>query len=162
MPDLLTHVLIVYVMLTVAFWLTDLFERNLIPVAMAGAGIPDFSKLYLLVSADVVESVMGLPFSWLALHRLGPTIAIAGIFAICFRRGIRTRVFGFLLFGVGSHFVLDLGVKRASGAAPPYLYPLSWWHPPAANLYLSSDLWPVFVTAGVAILVWRLDNAIRN
>lgn len=156
MTDLLTHVLAAYVVLTVLARRSDRFERRLVPVGMAGALLPDLAKVNLVVPSGVVEGLVGVPFSWLPLHRLGGLVAVAGCLAVFFERSERRVAFAVLVAGGLSHLVLDALIKRANGLTPPYLYPASWWRPPAGNLYLSSDRWPVLVAVGGVILlhVW--------
>lgn len=156
-PDLLTHVLVLYVATTVVSWRYP-WLRPYVPVAMAGAVIPDLAKVRLLVGASTAEATLGAPFSWYPIHRLGGAVVIAGFAALCFSRRTRLRALGVLLAGVASAFLLDAGLIRASGMAPPYLYPLTWWQPPTAGIYLSSDRWPAVVAVGAAVIVWLLDN----
>lgn len=162
MPDLLTHVLGVYVLLTPLAWRVEWLERRHVAVAMVGTVVPDLSKVRLLVDASLVESVLGGPWLWTGIHRLGPAAALAGIGALCFDRGRRAPAFGWLMAGVALHLLFDLAVIRASGLAPPYLYPLSWWHPPSADLLLSSDPWPWLLVTVVAAGVWGLDRRFRR
>lgn len=157
MSDLLTHVLVVFSVLTVASWRLDWLGRY-VAVGMVGAVLPDLVKVGLVVGPDAVEAVLGLPFSWLPLHRLGGVVVLAGLGAMAFSRPHRRRAFGALVFGATSGLVLDVGVIRANGVTPPYLYPLSWWQPPSWDLYLSSDGWPAVVAVAVAGAVWLLDR----
>lgn len=141
MTDLLTHVLAVYVLGSLLSWRIGIPERY-VPVAMVGAVLPDLSKVHLVVSAERVTALLGMPFSWLPIHRLGGTALLVVGAALWFERDERRPALGALAAGAGSHYALDLLLKRADGAAPAYLYPLSWWRPPAGDLLLSSDLWP--------------------
>jgi membrane-bound metal-dependent hydrolase YbcI (DUF457 family) len=160
MPDLLTHVLAVYVAVRVAPWLGPwprVADRWL-SVAAVGTVVPDLAKLYLVVDADAVAAAIGAPVRWSALHTFGPAAAVAGLGALCVARGYRTVAAGWLLCGVCLHLLLDLTVVRVAGVAPPYLFPLTWWEPPSANLLLSSDPWPVVVAVAVAGGVWAVDR----
>lgn len=161
MPDLLTHVLVAYVVLTPATWWLPWLDERFVSVAMIGATVPDAAKLALVVDPSTVEAVLGLPFDWEAVHTLGPAATLAAIGTLCFGRGNRLRAFGCLLAGVCSHLLLDLTVVRAGGMAPPYLFPVTWWEPPAANVLSSSDPWPWMVTATVVIGVWTVDRRRR-
>lgn len=162
MPDLLTHVLGAFVVLTPVSWRLDGIERRHVTLVMVGAVLPDLSKVRLLVDATVIEGVLGAPWSWEAIHRLGPAVALAGVGAFCFRRGRRLAAFGWLVVGVCLHLLFDLAVIRAGGVAPPYLFPLSWYQPPSADLLLSSDSWPWLLTTPIAVGVWALDRRLRE
>ena len=157
MVDLLTHVLSVYVVLTIASWYVDGIDAY-VGVGMIGAIVPDLAKARLLIDPDTIESILQIPFSWNAFHRLGGVLVVVGIGSLLFDPKHRSRVFGFLCVGAISALVLDLGVIRAGGVAPPYLYPFSWYEPPAANLYLSSDQWPAIVASAFAIGTWLVDR----
>jgi hypothetical protein len=158
MPDLLTHVLCVYVLLTPLSWRVEWIQRRHVALVMVGTVVPDVSKAHLLVDSSVVAEAVGRPWRWAGIHRLGPAGVLAGIGAMGFERGRRLSAFGWLLGGVLVHLVFDLAVVRASGLAPPYLYPFTWWQPPSADLLLSSDIWPWLLTAPVAGVVWLVDR----
>jgi len=158
MPDLLTHVLVVYAVMTALTWRLGRLHSRLIPVAMAGTVIPDLAKIELLVPPRVIETVLGIPFSWRPIHRIGGAIVLVGLFALLFDRGDRWSVAVVALFGALSQFPLDGFIRRANGLSPPYLYPVTWWQPPAGDLYLSSDLWPVIPALLLAGAVWCRDR----
>jgi len=160
MPDLLVHVLAAYVATRAGGWVApvDRVADRWVAVAMVGAVLPDLAKLYLLVDASAVAAALGRPFHWSALHTLGPAATLAGIGALCFPRGYRRAAFGWLVGGAGLHLLLDLTVTRAGGMAPPYLYPLTWWEPPSADLLLSSDPSSAAVAVVVAAGVWVVDR----
>lgn len=157
MVDLLTHVLVVYVVLTIASWHLDGIDAY-VGVGMIGAILPDLAKIRILVDPDTVEAILHVPFSWNPFHRLGGIIVVAGMGSLLFDPDHRSRVFGVLCFGAVTALILDLGVIRAGGIAPPYLYPFSWYEPPAANLYLSSDRWPAVVAVALAAGIWLGDR----
>jgi len=158
MPDLLTHVLVAYVVGTVCRWRFERVERPHVALAMAGATLPDAAKVRLLLPGDGVTTVLGVDFTPLALHRLGPALALAAAGALLVEPEQRRAAAVALVAGVCSHFLLDLGVIRAAPTAPPYLYPLTWWRPPNPELYLSSDVLPSAVATGVAAVVWAVDR----
>ena len=161
MVDLLAHVLIGYA----AFALLARFgyvERRRVPVGMIGSALPDAAKVRTFLPKSAVESLLGEPFSWLALHRLGGLLALAGIGALLVARGERRAVFAALVGGGVGHLTLDALIARAGGYAPAYLYPFSWWQPPAGGLYVSSDLWPLLAAAAfasIAFLATRRTSA---
>lgn len=150
MPDLLTHVLLVYGLATGLAVSSERFPRRYVPIAMAGAIIPDLSKLYLVVPGEQITALLGVPFSWLPIHRLGGTVVLAALATVAVWHSARRRIFLALLAGALTQYPLDALIRRANGLSPPYFYPLSWWHPPAGGLYLSSDLWPVLPALAVA------------
>ncbi|ERH04687.1 MAG: hypothetical protein J07HR59_01824 [Halorubrum sp. J07HR59] len=67
---------------------------------------------------------------------------------------------GFVALTIGgvSHLILDLLVIRVDGDAPPYLFPITDWLPPAGNLYASSDIWPTLIALTTALLVWGIRS----
>lgn len=162
MPDLLTHVLVAYVTATALAWNVSRIPRWFVPVGMVGAVLPDVVKIYLLVPSGVVESALGVPFAWDPIHRLGGVLALAGLGTLLFDRPYRRAVFGTLVAGATTHLFLDSLIRRANGLTPPYLYPLSWWHPPSGNLYLSSDGWPAALALVVAAGVFVYDRRRRS
>lgn len=161
MPDLLTHVLVAYVTGTVLVWNVDRLPRRLVPVAMVGAVLPDLVKVHLVLSGGTVGSLLGVPFSWQPIHRLGGVLVLAGVGALTFDRSYRRATFATLLAGAGSHLFLDSLIRRANGFTPPYLYPLTWWHPPSGDLYLSSDPWPAVLALTAAAIVFAYGRVGR-
>lgn len=157
MADLLTHVLFVYIILTVSSWYVDML-RSYVSVAMIGAVIPDLAKIRLVLGSDAIEAALNVPFSWFPVHRAGGILAVAGLGSLFFIRTHRLRGFVGLCFGASTGLLLDTLVIRANGVVPPYLYPFSWWQPPSLDLYLSSDVWPALVVIPLAVGVWWVDR----
>jgi hypothetical protein len=151
MVDLLAHVLIGYGVFTLLAR-RGYVQSHHVPVGMLGSALPDLAKARLIVPASAAESVLGAPFSWLAIHRLGGLLALAGIGALVVARAERRAAFAALAGGGVGHLVLDAFVARAGGRAPAYLYPFSWWQPPSGDLYVSSDLWPLLAAGAFAAL----------
>ncbi|WP_311171833.1 hypothetical protein [Halobellus ordinarius] len=152
MPDLLTHVLLAYALGVLAVRLTSLPDRYL-PVVMVGAVMPDVMKATVLLDISV-GSISGIPYSFWAVHTLGGAVVLGGIGALTIRDSDRGVAFLSLVGGGTTHLFLDLFVIRVDGIAPPYLFPLTGWLPPAGNLYASTDVWPAVGALAVAILVW--------
>jgi len=153
MTDLLTHVLTAYVLSTLAVWRLDRVRPRHVPLAMAGAAVPDAAKVY-FVLGGIRHTVAGVEVSLLALQTLGVAVAftlVGGVLVTPSERGVAVPA---LLGGVGLHVVLDYLVVRTGGYAPPYLYPVTWAELPSANVYLSSDVWPSVVAVAVAAAVW--------
>jgi len=53
-----------------------------------------------------------------------------------------------------SHLFLDALLLNVSGYSYAILWPLTVYHPPTPGLYLSSDRWPVVISAIIATIVW--------
>lgn len=151
--DLLAHVLVGYALAATLAHAGVVPERY-VPVAMVGSVLPDLSKVEMVVPESAVEAALGVPVSFLVFHRLGGALVLAGVGAALFARGHRLLAFGTLVGAAGVHLVLDGLIRRADGLAPPYLYPFTWYQPPAGGLYVSSDVWPTLVAAGAAGVVW--------
>lgn len=156
MVDLLAHALAAYAVGTLLRWRRDGIEGRHVAVGVVGGVLPDLAKAYLLVGSGAVSAALGLPFSWLALHRLGAVVVLAALGALLFERAERPMVAGALAGGGVLHLTLDAFVIRADGLTPPYFYPLSWWRPPSGDLYLSSELWPTAVFLLLAGVVWAV------
>lgn len=152
MPDLLTHVLVAYAIGAAAVRWTDTPDRYL-PVVLVGAVAPDGMKATVLFEI-VSGTAAGVPYSFWGLHTLGGVVVLSGIGAVTLRASDRRTGFLFLVYGGVSHLVLDLFVIRVDGAAPPYLFPVSGWLPPAANLYASTDLWTIPIAMALALSAW--------
>ncbi|WP_425498649.1 metal-dependent hydrolase [Haloplanus salilacus] len=154
MPDLLTHILIAYVLGTLVNNKTDLLNGRHVPVLMIGGALPDLSKLYLIVESDVIEQAFSVPFSWGGAHTFGVTLLLSLAGTQLFHRKERYPVFVSLSIGFVLHFILDSFVIRADGQVPPYLFPVSWWQYPSGNLYLSSTFWPSLLSILLATIVF--------
>lgn len=154
MPDLLTHVLVAYV-LAAAVAASGRLDDRYVPVVMVGSVAPDGMKLS-AVLGYAVGTVAGIPYSTWGIHTLGGVVVLAALGALTIQRRERLPAVVALAVGGVSHLFLDAFVIRADGLAPPYLFPLSGWLPPAANLYASTDPWPAAVALAVAVPVWVL------
>lgn len=162
MVDLLAHALLAYAVFTALTARSDRLAPRHVPLGVVGGVIPDLSKASLIIGSGRVEAVLGLPFSWLALHRLGALLLLAALSALFFERTERPVVFGSVLGGGLLHLALDALVIRADGLVPPYLYPFAWWRLPSGDLYLSSELWPTLVALALAATVWLLTRSSEN
>lgn len=65
MAVLLMHVLVPYVILTVAGWQFNWLTKRWIAIGMAGAAIPDLMKIQILLDDNLIESILGIPFHML-------------------------------------------------------------------------------------------------
>jgi len=158
MADLLSHVLVAYVLFTVASWQVEWLGPRWVVVGMGGAIVPDLEKVRLVVDAGLVSQILGVPFTWGHFSTLGGVLLTAGVIALLFEREHRVRVYGLLVAGGLSHLVGDGLRVWADGRASQWLFPLvPGWRPPTPNLYVTSDpLVPVVVVA-VAVLVFVVD-----
>lgn len=156
MADLLTHVLVPFVLLTPASWQLPWLERRWIVVGMAGAAIPDLVKFGLVLDNGVVETLTGLPFTYAPISSLGGVLIVAGAIAVLFADRVR-RAYGYLLGGGLSALLLDGMRVFADGRADFWLYPL-WWRPPSPTLYVSSDPRVTAIAVVLALAVFLTDR----
>lgn len=156
MPDLMTHVLAAYILGTLLSIRYEWITPPLVTAAMAGAFIPDITKISLLVPSAQVEVLLGIPFDWGAIHKLGGTAVAVLIGALLTSSPYRRRLFLMLALGAVSHHALDALLISASGHSYAILWPLSTYHPPTPGLFLSSDRWPAVMTAILAAGAWAL------
>lgn len=115
MPNVLTHVLVGYVLGTVLSVRYDWLTPQYVTVVMLGALLPDLSKINLLVLSEQVAILIGLPFEWRAVHMLGGALVVITIGALLTGEEHRMRVFLLLALGVASHLFLDAPLIKASG-----------------------------------------------
>lgn len=157
MPDLLTHVLIAYAVAGLLVWTTSIPDRYL-PVVLVGTVAPDGMKATVLFGS-ASGTIFGTAYSFWGLHTLGGVVVLAGIGVLTLRTADRRAGFVSLCAGGIGHLVLDLLVIRVDGVAPPYLFPLSGWLPPAGNLYASTDLWTIVAAVVVALPVYAIRRS---
>jgi hypothetical protein len=156
--DLLTHVAVAYALATAVAWHTDRVDAGLVAAFVVGSVVPDVSKLSLLVTREAFHALLGFDVWFVGLHTLGGVLAMAAGGALLVDRDSRWPVFVAIALGGALHLGLDLGVVRADGHAPPYLYPFTWWRPPSFGWYLSSHVWPSLVGVPVALAVLWWDR----
>ncbi|WP_135820702.1 hypothetical protein [Halostella litorea] len=161
MPDLLSHVLFAYALLTVASWRVDRLTDEWVAVGVAGAAIPDLIKVEILVDSAAVSRALGVPFDVGAVGTLAGVLLVGGLIALAFGRRWRPA-YAALVAGGGSALVLDGLRAYADGRAGFWLYPVPW-RPPTPSLYVSSDprvlAVAVAVAAGVALADRRVGGA---
>jgi hypothetical protein len=161
MADLLTHLLVPYILLTVASWRVDWLDQRWVVVGMGGAAIPDLIKMEIVLDDSTVEPLLGIPFTYAPLSTLGGVLLLAGVITVAFERRHWERVFGLVTFGGLTSLVLDGLRVYADGRASAWLYPLTNWRPPTPSLYVSSDPTVLVVALLVAGAVAVLDRRIR-
>lgn len=154
MPDLLTHVLVCYVLATLLSFRYDWLTPAFVTVAMLGALVPDLTKIALLIPSAQVETFLGIPFAWRAIHMFGGTLVAITIGALLTSQKHRRRVFLLLALGAASHHILDAFLINPSGYSYAIFWPFTTYNPPTPNLYLSSDRWPALVLGMLAVTVW--------
>ncbi|GGM33279.1 metal-dependent hydrolase [Haloarcula argentinensis] len=161
MADLLTHLLVPYILLTVASWRVDWLDQRWVVVGMGGAAIPDLVKVGIVVDRRIVEALLGVPFTYMPLSTLGGVLLLAGIIAVAFERRHWRPVFGLVTFGGLTSLLLDGMRVYADGRASAWLYPFTNWRPPTPSLYVSSDPTVLVVALLTAGTVAVLDRRMR-
>jgi len=158
MPDLLSHVLLAYAVLTVASWVVDPLSDEWVAVGVAGAAIPDLHKVQLVLGSGAIESALGVPFDIEAVGTVGGVLLVAGVVALCFGRN-RRRAYACLVAGGFTGIFFDGLRAYAGGRADFWLYPAPW-RPPTPSLYVSSDPRVLGVALVVAGAVFALDRRV--
>ncbi|NHX39341.1 MULTISPECIES: metal-dependent hydrolase [Haloarcula] len=161
MADLLTHLLVTYILLTVASWRADWLDQRWVVVGMGGAAIPDLVKVGIVLNERVVEAFLGVPFSYMPVSTLGGVLLLAGVITVAFERRRWRRVFGLVTFGGLTSLLLDGMRVYADGRASAWLYPFTNWRPPTPSLYVSSDPTVLVVALLAAGTVAVIDRQIQ-
>ena len=154
MPDVLTHVLVGYVVGTLLATRSEALGHEAVTVTMAGALAPDFVKIKHLVPDASVEAALGVPFSWAPLHAISGVVVVALLAGLVVGAGYRRETTALVAVGAATHLVLDSLLYRPTGYATELFVPFSVYRFPAGMLYLSSDRWPAAVAGGVAACTW--------
>ncbi|RLN01903.1 hypothetical protein [Haloarcula sp. Atlit-7R] len=162
MADLLTHLLALYILLTVMSWRVDWLDRRWVVVGMGGAAIPDVVKVRIVVNEETVGALLGVPFTYMPLSTLGGVLLLAGLITVAFERRYWGRVFGLMTFGGLTSLLLDGLRVYADGRASAWLYPFTNWRPPTPSLYVSSDPTVLVVALLAAGAVAVLDRRVRR
>lgn len=157
-PDLLTHVLVGYVLGTLLSFRDERVRQAHVTLVTIGALSPDFVKLQLLLPDGLVTWLLGVPFSWSPLHTLGGSVLVICLGTLVLAPEYRTGAIALFAIGAGSHHLLDLLLVTPTGYSYAVFWPLVEYRPPAGGLYLSSDRWPAFVAGCCAAVVWVLDR----
>ena len=125
---------------------------------MVGAALPDLTRIGLVLPADTVSALLGVPLSWAPLHRVGGTVVVIAIGVLLVPHRLRRAVLAMLVLGAASHYLLDLFLYKPSGLAGALFWPISDVRLAVPGFYLSSDRWPAVVTTAVALTVWIIDR----
>jgi hypothetical protein len=157
MADLLTHVLVAYVVVTVVRWRVG-GPRHWVPIAMGGAAMPDLVKLRLVIDEPVVQGVLGAPFEYAPISSLGGVVVVAAGITVLFDREVWRCVYGFLVFGSLTSLAVDGLRTFANGAASFWLYPV-WVRPATPELYVSSNPRVSSIIVAATVVVAVVDRA---
>lgn len=156
MVDVLSHVLVGYVVGVALSVRYEWMRPAHVTLVMVGALSPDFVKIQLLFPDGMVAALLGVPFSWNPLHTLGGNLIVLLAGTLCLPPGRRLRAFALLAVGALTHHVLDISLLTVTGYSYAVFWPLTQYHPPSGGLYLSSDPWPALVTGLLAAVAWLL------
>lgn len=154
MADLLTHVLIGYVLATYCSFRYAWIGPRMVTVAMVGSTIPDLYRISLLIDNQTIAQLLGVPFNWFGFHTLGGSLATAIVGVALVRHEYRIRVFLLLTLGAASHMLLDSFLVRPTGVTGPLFWPFIREGLPVPGFYLSTDRWPAVVSGVTAAIVW--------
>jgi hypothetical protein len=154
MPDLLGHALLAYVICTALSRRYEWLTPGYVTVGMAGAFIPDMTKIMLVIPGAAVEGLVGVPFSWGGIHTAGGALIGILIGIVIVTSAERRRVGGLLAVGAASHLLADALLLTPTGRSYAVLWPLTRYHPPAPGLYLSTEPWPTVVLGVLAAVMW--------
>lgn len=151
MVDLLAHALFAYAACTLLGVRVAWIGPRYVTVGMAGAFVPDLSKLRLVVPESLVREAIGLPFAWGGLHTAGGSLVSIAIGVVLVEPGERRRVAAMLAIGAASHLLADAMLRTATGYSGHLLWPFVPTALPTPGLYLSTEPWPTLVAAGLAV-----------
>ncbi|MXV60993.1 metal-dependent hydrolase [Natronorubrum sp. JWXQ-INN-674] len=156
MPDLLTHVLVGYIIGTLLSIRYERLRPAHVTLVMIGALSPDFVKIQLLIPDGLASALLGVPFSWSPLHTLGGSVLVIALGSLLLAPEYRAQAIVLFAIGALSHHVLDVLLMTPTGEAYAVFWPLTEYRPPAGGLFLSSDRWPAAVAGLGAALVWAV------
>ncbi|RAW44738.1 metal-dependent hydrolase [Halorubrum sp. 48-1-W] len=162
MADLFTHVLIGYALGVALSWRYEWISYPFVTAVMIGSTLPDLNRIVLVVPEETMAALLGLPFTWSPLHRVGGTLVVVCIGALVVPSAYRRVVFALLSVGAGSHYVVDLLLYKPSGVTSPLFWPFVTHGLAVEGFYLSTDRWPVVVAAVLAGLVWVVDRRLMR
>ncbi|MFP9190577.1 metal-dependent hydrolase [Natronosalvus vescus] len=154
MADVLTHVLVGYIVGVSLSFRYEWLRGEHVTLVMLGALAPDFVKIELFVPDRLVAHHLGVPFSWSPLHTLVGTVLVTLLISLLLAPEYRKRAIVLLAIGVATHHVLDIALLTATGETYAVFWPLSSYRPPSGGLYLSSDQWPALVAGTIAVVLW--------
>jgi hypothetical protein len=150
--------LVGYVIAVALSWRYEWIAYPYVTLTMGAAILPDLNRIELALPASTIETVLGIPWSWVPLHRVSGTLLIVCLGSLLAPTRLRRRVFALLAVGATSHYTLDLMLYKPSGLSGPFLWPLTDHRFAIEGIYLSSDRWPALVMITIAAAVWYLDR----
>jgi len=154
MPDLLTHVLLAYGVATLLAYRYTWLSPAYVTIAMIGALVPDLDHVSTLVPSRTVEAVLDVPFDWGGLQTGGVVLLLILIGTVLVEHAERRRVFTLLALGAATHLFTDALIRVPEGRSQSLFFPITMYQPPTPGLYLSTDLWPLIVSAAFAAFAW--------
>ena len=158
MADVLTHVLVAYVIATLLSWRYEWFSPALVTAVMAGALLPDLVKIRLVLPSDTVSAMLGIPFNWAPFHKIGGIVAVIAIITVIVPRAMRAATFISLSMGSFEHLLLDSFLYWPDGLASPMLWPISDFQFAVDGFYKSWDRWPLAITLALVVLVFAASR----
>ncbi|WP_049889102.1 metal-dependent hydrolase [Natronolimnohabitans innermongolicus] len=158
MADVLTHVLVGYVIGMLLSFRVERIGPAHVTLVMLGALSPDVVKIQHVVPDGAVAALLGVPFAWGPVHTLVGSALVIGLIALVVAPANRLLAVALLAVGALSHHVLDVLLVTPTGEAYAVFWPLLEYRPPAGDLYLSSDRWPAVVAGCCALVVWLIDR----
>lgn len=158
MPELLTHMLVGYCLAVLVSWRYDRITYPYVTLAMGGALLPDLNRVELVIPATTIESLLGISWSWVPLHRVVGTFLVVCLGAVVVPRAYRRAVIVMLVMGATSHYLLDSLLYNPSGLTGPFLWPLTESRLALDGYYLSSDRGPALVMMPIAAAIWYLNR----
>jgi membrane-bound metal-dependent hydrolase YbcI (DUF457 family) len=163
MAELLSHILFAFAVFTALGWAVSWLDRRWVVVGMVGSVLPDLNRVDLLLDDYLIEQLLGLPFSWDAIHTLGGVLVLSGAGAVLFAtREQRIRAFGLLTAGGVSHLLVDAVKAWADGANGAFLYPFSWWRNPTLGWYVSAERWVLVMALVLTVGVLVVDRYVTG
>lgn len=156
--DVLTHVLVGYVVGMVLALRDDRIGPPHVTLVMVGALSPDVAKVALFVPSYTITATTGVPWNWTALHTLGGTVVVCLVTAVLVAPEQRRLAVALVAIGALTHHVLDALLITQAGVVYPLLWPLTEYRPPAGGLYRSSDRLPAVLTGLLALALWAVHR----
>ncbi|WGI17682.1 metal-dependent hydrolase [Methanonatronarchaeum sp. AMET-Sl] len=157
MADLLTHVLIIYIILKIMSMKTNYIKKEHIPIGMIGAILPDLSRIQHIIPPEHIQQLLGTPYSWWGLHTLIGTTITALLITYLFDKKHRKKIFTLLIIGAISHLILDYYLLKPTPSQYWGFYPLIIDRP-TNMLYLSTDITPAIITTTTAITIKIIET----
>lgn len=158
MADLLTHAFVGYTIGLILSWRYEKLRSPHITAIMVGTTLPDLIRISLILNPIKIGEFVGVPFSWTPIHVAGGALLIIAIGSLLSIPKESKMIFILLAIGTISHLFLDSLLITASGYSYALFWPFLEFHPSTPGLYLSTDVWPVFVSGITALFVRSADR----